>query len=149
MCLCVGLPWLCPCHLYTMHIILYLSIYVSYSIYLYLYHTLSIYICIILYLSISISYSIYLYTYHYTLNTNTIPPILYLYISLYICIYSAHLKMMPDVPLVGWDVAFTSDGIYLLEVNLSCNFFMGNVDMPAYISLLDEYWMDLDRKATY
>lgn len=29
---------------------------------------------------------------------------------------SAHFKMMPDVPIVGWDVAFTSKGIFLLEV---------------------------------
>jgi hypothetical protein len=31
---------------------------------------------------------------------------------------SAHFKMMPDVPIVGWDVAFTPGGIYLLEVSL-------------------------------
>ena len=30
---------------------------------------------------------------------------------------------MPDVPLAGWDVAFTDKGMLLLEANLSCNFF--------------------------
>jgi hypothetical protein len=30
--------------------------------------------------------------------------------------YSSHYKMMKDVPLVGWDVAFTPQGICLLEV---------------------------------
>lgn len=54
--------------------------------------------------------------------------------------------MMPDVPLVGWDVAFTRDGIFLLEVNLSCNFFMGKLDIPSYIDLLDAYWTELDKK---
>ncbi len=38
---------------------------------------------------------------------------------------TTHFKMMPNVPLVGWDVAFTPKGVYLLEVNLSCNFFQG------------------------
>ena len=28
----------------------------------------------------------------------------------------SHFKLMPDVPIVGWDVAFTPQGIYLLEV---------------------------------
>lgn len=30
--------------------------------------------------------------------------------------------MMKDVPLVGWDVAFTTKGIFLLEVILSFPF---------------------------
>ncbi len=38
---------------------------------------------------------------------------------------TTHFKMMPNVPLVGWDVVFTPKGVYLLEVNLSCNFFQG------------------------
>lgn len=32
------------------------------------------------------------------------------------CICRSHYKMMPDVPIVGWDVAFTSKGVFLLEV---------------------------------
>ena len=42
----------------------------------------------------------------------------------------AHYRMLPDVPFVGWDVALTSKGVYLLEVNLSCNFFRGSFDKP-------------------
>ena len=32
---------------------------------------------------------------------------------------STHYKMMPEVPIVGWDVAFTTKGIFLLEVDSS------------------------------
>jgi len=59
-----------------------------------------------------------------------------------ICVDS-HTKMMPEVPLVGWDVAFTDKGIKLLEVNLSCNFFRGSFDHNAYIKFVDAYWRDL------
>ena len=34
-------------------------------------------------------------------------------------VLTAHLKMCPAVPLVGWDVALTTDGTCLLEGNLS------------------------------
>ena len=27
------------------------------------------------------------------------------------------MKLMRDVPIVGWDVAFTDKGVYLLEVS--------------------------------
>lgn len=47
--------------------------------------------------------------------------------------------------MVGWDVAFTSKGVYLLEVNLSCNFFRGSFDIPRYIAIVDEYWKMLDK----
>jgi hypothetical protein len=36
--------------------------------------------------------------------------------SLFLLLNSSHFKMMPEVPIVGWDVAFTNSGIYLLEV---------------------------------
>jgi hypothetical protein len=52
--------------------------------------------------------------------------------------------MMPDVPIVGWDVAFTPSGICLLEVNLSCNFFKGTFDVPYYYALVDKYFHDLE-----
>ena len=58
-------------------------------------------------------------------------------------VVDAHTKMMPEVPLVGWDVAFTDKGIKLLEVNLSCNFFRGSFDHHAYIKFVDAYWRDL------
>jgi len=54
--------------------------------------------------------------------------------------------MMKEVPLAGWDVAFTSEGIFLLEANLSCNFFKGTFDRVAYIDLVDAYWQQLDPK---
>lgn len=59
-------------------------------------------------------------------------------------VLKSHYKMMPDVPIVGWDVAFTPGGICLLEVNLSCNFFKGTFDVPYYYCLVDEYFQDLE-----
>ena len=35
---------------------------------------------------------------------------------------SAHFAMMKDVPIVGWDVAFTDKGVYLLEVPSQINY---------------------------
>eukprot|EP01038_Epipyxis_sp_PR26KG_P011743 gene11743-15714_t len=60
-------------------------------------------------------------------------------------VINAHFTMMADVPIVGWDVAFTPHGIFLLEVNLSCNFFRGSFDMNNYISFVDAYWRDLEK----
>lgn len=57
---------------------------------------------------------------------------------------SAHFTMMADVPIVGWDVAFTEEGIQLLEVNLSCNFFRGSFDLKAYISFVESFFVKLD-----
>jgi hypothetical protein len=55
----------------------------------------------------------------------------------------SHYDMMKDVPIVGWDVAFTSDGIFLLEVNLSCNFFKGKFNTSEYIAFVDQYFEKL------
>jgi hypothetical protein len=52
--------------------------------------------------------------------------------------------MMKDVPIIGWDVTFTPKGIFLLEVNLSCNFFRGSFDIPRYIALVDAYWKHIE-----
>ena len=60
-------------------------------------------------------------------------------------VVDAHFKMMPDVPMVGWDVAFTPQGVFLLEVNLSCNFFRGSFDLESYISFMSSYFHDLER----
>lgn len=54
---------------------------------------------------------------------------------------SAHLALLPDVPLAGWDVALTKEaGMCLLEVNLSCNFFRGSFDQEAYFDFVNEYF---------
>lgn len=53
--------------------------------------------------------------------------------------------MMAEVPIVGWDVAFTSKGIFLLEVNLSCNFFRGSFDMEHYVDFLNKQWLQLEK----
>eukprot|EP00602_Paraphysomonas_sp_CaronLab_P011072 CAMPEP_0185021290 /NCGR_PEP_ID=MMETSP1103-20130426/3974_1 /TAXON_ID=36769 /ORGANISM="Paraphysomonas bandaiensis, Strain Caron Lab Isolate" /LENGTH=273 /DNA_ID=CAMNT_0027552723 /DNA_START=162 /DNA_END=983 /DNA_ORIENTATION=+ len=57
----------------------------------------------------------------------------------------AHYDMMKDVPMVGWDVTFTPKGVFLLEVNLSCNFFRGSFDIPKYIDIVDQYWAKLEK----
>ena len=46
--------------------------------------------------------------------------------------------------MLGWDVAFTSEGICLLEVNLSCNFFRGTFDKASYFQYVDSYWRMLE-----
>lgn len=56
----------------------------------------------------------------------------------------AHTKMAPSVPLVGWDVAITPQGLFLLEANLSCNFFRGTFDEEAYFSFIYSYFVDLE-----
>jgi len=56
----------------------------------------------------------------------------------------SHAKLLPDVPLVGWDVAYTDKGMVLLEVNLSCNFFRGSFDRVAYFNFVDRYFRFLD-----
>merc|ERR1711943_174669 len=55
----------------------------------------------------------------------------------------AHARMMPGVPLAGWDVAMTNEGMALLEANLSCNFFRGSFDKQAYFNFVEEYFLDL------
>jgi hypothetical protein len=47
-------------------------------------------------------------------------------------VMQAHLVATPDVPLIGWDVALTPEGVFLLEMNLSCNLFNGNFDSQAF-----------------
>eukprot|EP00611_Tribonema_gayanum_P012934 TRINITY_DN2364_c0_g1_i5.p1 TRINITY_DN2364_c0_g1~~TRINITY_DN2364_c0_g1_i5.p1 ORF type:complete len:219 (-),score=78.11 TRINITY_DN2364_c0_g1_i5:111-767(-) len=63
-------------------------------------------------------------------------------------VVDSHNKLLPDVPMVGWDVAMTNKGVVLLEVNLSCNFFRGSFDVASYISMVDEYWTQLEKLRT-
>ncbi len=58
----------------------------------------------------------------------------------------AHARMIPGVPLAGWDVAMTNKGMVLLEANLSCNFFRGSFDKGAYFSFVNEYFLDLTKQ---
>jgi len=54
---------------------------------------------------------------------------------------TSHLKLCPDVPLVGWDVVLSADPklpVCLLEVNLSCNFFRGSFDRKVYLDFLED-----------
>lgn len=62
-------------------------------------------------------------------------------------VVQSHYNMLADVPMVGWDVAFCKNGIYLLEVNLSCNFFRGTFDVPAYLSFVDDHFRDLEARS--
>lgn len=59
---------------------------------------------------------------------------------------AAHLKLLPGVPLVGWDVALTEEaGVCLLEANLSCNFFRATFDREAYFRFLEEVLLRLEK----
>ena len=62
----------------------------------------------------------------------------------------AHQRLMPGVPLVGWDVAMTkSEGTLLLEGNLSCNFFRATFDESAYCSFVESvlHFLEEDARA--
>ncbi|WIA30006.1 hypothetical protein OEZ86_000103 [Tetradesmus obliquus] len=58
-------------------------------------------------------------------------------------VVAAHMAACPDLPLVGWDVALTPEGVFILEVNLSCNLFNGAFDSASYYSLLWHYFDQL------
>jgi hypothetical protein len=50
----------------------------------------------------------------------------------------AHRRLMPNVPVIGWDVAVAEGhGSVLLEANLSCNFFGGIYDRHRYLLMFD------------
>ena len=59
----------------------------------------------------------------------------------------AHLRLIPHVPLCGWDVALTEDsGMLLLEGNFSCNFFRGDFDQAAYFQFVNDYFLNMERR---
>jgi hypothetical protein len=60
----------------------------------------------------------------------------------------AHLRMMPHVPLAGWDVAWVGDDnrMILLEANLSCNFFRGDFDQERYFTFVEDYFLNLEQR---
>lgn len=57
----------------------------------------------------------------------------------------AHARLIPTVPLAGWDVCCTNKGILLLEVNLSCNFFRGEFDPVYYYDYLHRHIRYLEK----
>jgi len=57
----------------------------------------------------------------------------------------SHFLLLPDVPLVGWDVCLTDKGTCMLEVNLSCNFFKGSFDAEKYFQFIADYFVCLDQ----
>jgi len=62
-----------------------------------------------------------------------------------LCI-DAHRKMVPDIPIASWDVALTTRGRLLLQMNLSCDLAgCAVLDHDSYFELLDEYFALLDR----
>ena len=61
-------------------------------------------------------------------------------------VVQAHYNLLRDVPMVGWDVAFCQEGIFLLEVNLSCNFFRATFDTSSYLAFVDDHFRDLQNR---
>ena len=53
-----------------------------------------------------------------------------------ICV-EGHTKLLKNIPIVGWDVALTSEGIMILECNLSCNLFYGKINKKIYFNLVE------------
>jgi hypothetical protein len=58
---------------------------------------------------------------------------------------ASHRRLLPEVPLVGWDMALTPAGPLILEVNLSCNFFCGGYDRAAYVAFATAHFVALER----
>ena len=51
----------------------------------------------------------------------------------------AHKKLMNNIPILGWDVAYTQEyGLVLVEVNISCNFFCGKFDKKQYFKYINK-----------
>ena len=59
----------------------------------------------------------------------------------------AHLKLIPHVPLCGWDVALCGEDNekLLLEGNFSCNFFRGTFDEEYYFEMVESYFIAMER----
>ena len=57
---------------------------------------------------------------------------------------AAQRKLIPNVSMAGGDVALTSKGMLLLEVNLSCNFFRGSFALQEYLEYVHELFCTLE-----
>jgi len=62
-------------------------------------------------------------------------------------VLEAHARLCPGVPLVGWDVAMTTEGICLLEANLSCNFFRASFDKDGFFCFVEQAMKAVDDMA--
>lgn len=63
------------------------------------------------------------------------------------CAIEAHKKMLPRVPIAGWDVVLSKNhSNCLLEVNLSCNFFRGSFDPQFYFDFVDRCFTECQQK---
>lgn len=62
------------------------------------------------------------------------------------CVSKAHRTLCPDVPIIGWDVAWTNENnqLMLLELNISCNFFNGFFDASEYTNFCYDWFHVLD-----
>merc|ERR1711990_1286406 len=64
----------------------------------------------------------------------------------------AHAALCADVPLCGWDVALVDCAEtgkpkpVLIEVNLSCNFFLGSYDAGEFYEFCESRFAELDRE---
>ena len=59
----------------------------------------------------------------------------------------AHYKLIPHVPLCGWDVALCGEKNekLLLEGNFSCNFFRGTFEEMYYFEMVEEYFIAMEK----
>jgi len=59
----------------------------------------------------------------------------------------AHYKLIPHVPLCGWDVALCGENNekLLLEGNFSCNFFRGKFDEEYYFNMVESYFLAMEK----
>ncbi|CAF1275034.1 unnamed protein product [Adineta steineri] len=62
------------------------------------------------------------------------------------CVSHAHEILCPDIPIIGWDVAWTNENnqLMLLELNISCNFFNGHFDTKDYTNFCYDWFHTLD-----
>lgn len=60
-------------------------------------------------------------------------------------VVKAH-ALFPHVPICGWDVALTDNGMYLLETNFSCNFFQATFDRSKYFEFVEDVFLFLESK---
>ena len=55
---------------------------------------------------------------------------------------NAHLKLLNDIPIVGWDIGLTKEeDIVILEINISCNLFCANYNKQNYYKFLKTYYI--------